>query len=188
MERTGWSIARSILLVAGLALPQAAQADFELTGPDGRRILLKDDGTWRYVDAKDKAEDKEQAKDKVKEAGEAVLRLEAKEERAGSCRFVLRLVNNLPYEIRSLVPQFSAYRANGVMYETVFSEFAFLKSGHNQRREIRFRGIGCRDIARVQVGGGDRCDMGELEKFAEVKGQCLARVRVVESDLVRFDK
>ena len=96
MEQTGWSIARKILLAAGLALSHAAQADFELTGPDGRRILLKDDGTWRYVEAKDKAEDKEQAKDNVKEAGEATLRLEAKAERAGPCRFVLRLVNNLP--------------------------------------------------------------------------------------------
>jgi hypothetical protein len=188
MEQTGWSIARKILLAAGLALSHAAQADFELTGPDGRRILLKDDGTWRYVEAKDKAEDKEQAKDKVKEAGEAVLRLEAKVERAGTCRFVLRLVNNLPYQIRSFVPQFSAYRANGVIYDTVFSGFLSLKSGDSQSQEIQFRGIGCQDIARVQVGGGDRCDMGELEKFAEVKGQCLARVRVVESDLVRFDK
>jgi hypothetical protein len=30
--------------------------------------------------------------------------------------------------------------------------------------------------------------MGDLYKFSETKGQCLARVRVVESDLVRFDK
>jgi hypothetical protein len=30
--------------------------------------------------------------------------------------------------------------------------------------------------------------MGGLQKFSDEKGQCLARVRVVESDLVRFDK
>jgi hypothetical protein len=182
MKRLGWLVAGSVLLLAGMALSHAAQADFELTGSDGRRILLKDDGTWRYVEAKEKDPSK------VKEAGEAILRLEGKVEDVGVCRFALLLVNNLPYQIRSFVPQFSAYRANGVIYNTVFSGFAFLKSGDSQRREIQFSGIACRDIARLQVVGGDRCDMGELEKFNESKGDCLARVRVVASDVVRFDK
>ena len=182
MKRLGWLVAGSVLLLAGMALSHAAQADFELTGSDGRRILLKDDGTWRYV------EEKEKDQPKVKEAGEAILRLEGKVEDVGVCRFALLLVNNLPYQIRSFVPQFSAYRANGVVYDTVFSGFASLKSGDSQRREIQFPGIACRDIARLQVVGGDRCDMGELEKFNESKGDCLARVRVVASDVVRFDK
>jgi hypothetical protein len=30
--------------------------------------------------------------------------------------------------------------------------------------------------------------MGELTRFAEVKGVCLSRIRVAESDVVRFDK
>ena len=182
MKRLGWSVAGTVLLLAAMALSHAAQADFELTGSDGRRILLKDDGTWRYVEAKEKDQSK------AKETGEAILRLERKIEGEGVCRFAVLLVNNLPYEIRSFVPQFSSYRANGVIYNTVSSGFASLKSGDSQRREIPFRGIECRDITRLQVVGGDRCDMGELEKFSESKGECLARIRVVESDVVRFDK
>ena len=57
-----------------------------------------------------------------------------------------------------------------------------------QRREFEFTGIACQDIARVQVVGGDRCEMGDLHRFSDLKGQCLERVRVVSSDLVRFDK
>jgi hypothetical protein len=180
-----WLLAGKLLLFAVMTLSNAAQADVELTGPDGRRILLKDDGTWRYVEAKDK----DKADDKGNE-GEAVLRLERKDDRGNNCRFTLRLVNNLPYEIRSLVPYYSAYRANGVIYDTVSSNtgFALLKPGDAQARELEFAGIACRDIVRVQVVGGDRCDMGELDKFSAAKGRCLARVRVVESDLVRFDK
>ena len=38
-----------ILLLGALAPWAVAMADFEVTGPDGRRILLKDDGSWRFV-------------------------------------------------------------------------------------------------------------------------------------------
>jgi hypothetical protein len=200
MKRLGWLMAGSVLFLAGIPLSDAAQADFELTRPDGRRILLKDDGTWRYVEAKEKeqpkgkeqAKEKEQSKEKDpskgKETGEAILRLEQKIQGDGVCRFALLIVNNLPYEIRSFVPQFSAHRANGVIYSTVGSAFAFVKAGDSQRREVRFTGIDCQDITRLQVVGGDRCDMGELDRFSSAKGVCLARIRVVESDVVRFDK
>jgi len=191
-------------------------ADVEVTGPDGRRILLKDDKTWTYVEppaakpaaskpaaakepaaaAKDesgadkpKADAKEaSAPEKKKVEGEAVLHLDGKIAGNRICRFQLRLINNLPYEIRSLVPEFSAYRANGIVYDSVFAGFGFIKPGDTQKREVRFNGIACEDVARVQVGGGDRCEMGELDKFSSVRGECLARVRVVASDVIRFDK
>ena len=189
-----------------------ARADFEVTAPDGRRILLKDDKTWAYVekqagkpakptaaagDAKTAAEvkdgkDGKDAKDaktaEKKDEGEAILSLEGKIPGNRICRFQLRLVNNLPYEIRSLVPEFSVYRGNNVVYDSVFSGFAFVKPGDSQQREVRFNGIACEEITRVQVGGGDRCEMGELDKFSSVRGQCLSKVRVVASDVVRFDK
>ena len=100
----------------------------------------------------------------------------------------MKLVNNLPYEIRSIVPEFKVYRANGVVYDTVFGAFQFSKPGDSRSREVRFNGIACPDIARLQVTGGDRCEMGDLDKFSSEKGKCLEYVRVVESDLVRFDK
>ena len=56
------------------------------------------------------------------------------------------------------------------------------------RRAVRFVGIGCADIARLQIQGGDRCDMGDLNKFSDVKGECLARVRVLPSELLPFEK
>ena len=176
----------SVLCVAGMALSQAARADFEVTAPDGRRILLKDNGTWRYAEAADK----DKAGGKPGEAGEALLMLERRIETERNCRYVMRLVNNLPYEIRNLVPFYSAYRENGVMHDTVasLSAFTVLRPGDQQTREILFTGIACKDIARIQVVGGDQCEMGELNKFSGVKGVCLARVRVVPSDLVRFEK
>jgi hypothetical protein len=189
-------LVESFLLVAAVALPHAARADFELAGPDGRRILLMDNGTWRYVDAKDKEQvegkiaEKDKEKEKEKEKGEAVLALERKIERGNSCGFALSLVNNLPYEIRSFSPYYAAYRANGVIYDTVSagSPFSGIKPGVKQNGEIAFRGISCQEIVRVQVVGGDRCDMGDLDKFSYKKGECLGRVRVVESALLRFDK
>ena len=186
MKRHLWTNAGSALIFAAIALAPVAQADFEVTGPDGRRILLNDNGTWLYMDASGKG----RAEDKSKEAGEALLLLERKTDFGPNCRFAIQLVNNLPYEIGSFVPYFSAYRANGVIHETVasLSSFNAVKPGAKRDREIEFKGIACQDIARVQVVGGDRCEMGDLSKFSAEKGQCLARVRVVASDLVRFDK
>jgi hypothetical protein len=183
MKRPIWLLAEGILFIAGVGLSHAAQGDFELTAPDGRRLLLKDNGTWRYLEAKSK----EQADDKTKE-GELVVLLQHKIERGSNCRFELRLTNNLPYEVRSIVLYYSAYRASGVMYDTVSSGLGILKPGNTDAREIEFTGITCKDIVRVQVAGGDRCEMGELTKWSSQKGECLARVRVMESDLVRFEK
>ena len=131
-----WAAAGGVLVAAGLAFP--ARADFELTAPDGRRVLLYDNGTWRYGDATATG----QAEGQVKQDGEAVLTLERKIERGNSCRFVLRLVNNLPYEIRSLVPYYSAYRADGVIYDTVSSasSFAAMKPGDTLRPGSRLCG------------------------------------------------
>jgi hypothetical protein len=36
-------------------------------------------------------------------------------------------------------------------------------------------------------GEGGRCEMGDLTKYSATTGQCLPRVRVVKSDLLRFD-
>src|SRR5215510_7485921 len=82
-----------------------AAADFEVTGPDGRRILLKDDGTWQYVEGKKEPGDEDaKGKEKPKSAGEGVLTLERKVDSGGGCIFGVRLTNGFPYRIDSIVP------------------------------------------------------------------------------------
>ena len=203
------SLLRGGVLVMACLASGWARADFEVTGPDGRRILLKTDKTWRYVEPDKAAKpaaagaeaaskvdagtpavaaDKPDAAAGKKAAGEALLYLDGKIDGSRVCRLQLRMVNNLPYEIRSLVPEFSIYRANGVVYDSLFSGFSFIKPGDSQKREVRFNGIDCEDIARVKVGGGDRCEMGDLDKFSNAKGACLSHVRVEPSSVIRFDK
>jgi hypothetical protein len=177
------------LLAPLVALGSAA--DIELTTPDGRSVLLKEDRTWRYADepadAKPKPAAEAPAADKKAE-GEALLSLEGRIEGNRTCRLQLRLVNNLPYEIRSIVPELAVYRQNDVPYDSLFIGFSFVKPGDSQRREVRFNGIDCKDIVRVHVGGADRCEMGELDKFTPGRGMCLARLRVVASDVLPFEK
>ena len=48
-----WARGCSLPVCAALGLALAVAADFEVTGPDERRILLKDDRTWSYVDGRD---------------------------------------------------------------------------------------------------------------------------------------
>jgi len=194
----------SMFLIGLLPAAVALAADIEATTPDGRRVLLKDDKTWRYVEgdaakpeakpavegAAAKAEAAKDTKEATakKDEGEAVLSLEGRIAGNRICRFQFKLVNNLPYEVRSLVPEFAVYRANNVVYDSVFTGFSFLRPGDSQMREARFNGIACEEVTRLQVGGGDRCEMGELDKFSNAKGKCLSLVRVVPSEIVRFDK
>src|SRR5262245_60301111 len=146
MSRQRWTNGSSVLLLAMMMLAPTCGADFEATAPDGARILIKDDGTWIRLDKK--------AFDGPKEGGEAVLRLEAKTELGVGCRYLFRLQNDLPYEIRSIVPAFFAYRPNGVVYDTQSVNFNTIRPGDFQTRQIQFLGIACKDIARLQVGGG----------------------------------
>jgi hypothetical protein len=177
-------VVATALLCAALGLPSAAWSDFEVTGPDGRRILIKDDGTWRYGDAAGEA----QAIGKPTVAPAAVLTLERRSDAGPNCRFDFRLANDLAYEIWSIVPSFSAYRPDGVLYETRSAGFVSIKPGNSQTRSVTFQGITCKEIAHIRVTGGDRCEMGDLTRFSTETGACLARVRVIASDLVRFDK
>lgn len=185
MKRVAWpKAALSALLLAAMCLP-AVWADFELVDGQGRRILLKDDGTWRYVDAPAVGS---AASEPAKEQPQAELVLERRLDVPGGCRFEFALTNTLPYEIRSFVPEFSVHRASGVAYSAQTVSWGPVPPGDRIRRAVRFVGIGCADIARLQIQGGDRCDMGDLNKFSDVKGECLARVRVLPSELLPFEK
>jgi hypothetical protein len=184
MMRKALTTAGAVLFL-GLLVPGAhTWAAFEVTAPDGRRVLLKDDGTWRYLDAAEAGK----AADGTKDASEAVLSLESRSEVGQNCYFRLGLANNLPYEIKSIVPSLSVYRADGVLYETRSVGFFSLKPGNSQSKVVLFQGIGCTEIARLKVSGGDRCEMGDLDRFSPESGVCLSRVRVVASDLVQFGK
>lgn len=166
------------LLALCLVLASTARADMEVRDPTGRRVLLKDDGTWKYVDDK--------AAGKPSEA--AQLQLLRQTEDPSGCTYHFMLENTLPYEVRSLVPYFTISRTNGVAYATEGLGFGPIKPGDKSERSLRFGGIVCREITKVQVTGGDRCEMGDLNKFAETPGACLARVEVKASSVVKFEK
>jgi len=182
---TTWlKVGLGALVLSALSLPVAG-ADFELKDAQGRRILLKDDGTWRYVEAPAPGD---AASAPAQEQPQAELHLVRRQDLPGGCRFEFSLVNALTYDIGSLVPQFTVYRGNDVAYNTQSLSFGPVRPGDRISRHLQFRGIGCEDIVKLQVHGGDRCDMGDLNKFSDANGQCLARIRVVASDLMPFEK
>lgn len=171
------------VLMLAILLPTATWADFEVVDAQGRRILLKDDGTWSYLAPPD-------AQDPAAAAARptAELSLTRPVDMPGGCRFELTLANTLPYEIRSLVPAFTVFRASGVAYSSQTASFGPVRPGDNSRRALQFNGIACADITRLQVSGGDRCEMDDLNKFSDAKGECLARVRLLPNEWLPFEK
>ena len=151
-------------LVAVLPGGGAAAAEpLVLRAPDGREVRLFDDFTWEYVESEGTTE------------GALLLRLERKVDAPQGCRFALRLSNGAPYRVVSLVPQISAFDARDVRIDTVYVSFAGIKPTLEQYQEIQFRGLACADIARLELHGGARCNMGDLDRFTAGRGQCLAQ-------------
>jgi hypothetical protein len=183
-------IFRLVVLPLGLciAAQQPAWADFEVRGPDGKRILLKDNGTWQQLEDESPGAAAAVPATAASPPEMAELQLLQRMDIPGGCGFSLALHNKLPYEIRSLVPEFSALRANGVVYTSLGLGFGPVKPGDVYRRDLRLMGISCQDIARLQVRGGDRCDMGALNKFSEPNGQCLALLQVMPNEVLIFNK
>ncbi len=177
-----------LMLALTVGALSSARADFELTDKKGRRLLLKDNGTWRVLESKDGAAQAPEAKEEAKIADMIELQVLRRFDAPGGCRFDLSLANHLPYEISNLVPDFIALRANGAVYGNALTSFAAVKPSESRNRSVQFAGIACTDIAKVQVTGADRCEMGALNKFTESKGKCLSAIKVLPSDLLKFEK
>ena len=119
---------------------------------------------------------------------QAELFLQGRADEPAGCRFEMGMVNTLGYEIRMLTPEFTVYRDGSVAYSARTVDFGPLRPGDRNLRRVLFSGIACGEIAALRVGGGDRCVMGELTKFTDVKGECLARIRLRPSELLTFEK
>jgi len=149
----------------------------EVVTPNGRHILLKDDFTWEYLEVEQLP---------VEES--AVLEVVNIKALSNTCDVGFRLTNNLPYMIKSLVPRFSAYTRDNVKFDTRSKSFNSIKPTRNQYQKVRFIGIACADISHIKLHGADRCTMGPFTKFDSGEGECLKRVYVQESDLIKVIK
>ena len=145
--------------------------------PDGRQVLLRNDNTWEYI----QVEQGEPSKS-------ALIEVANIKELRNACNIGLRLTNNLGYKIKSLVPTFSAYTRDGVLYNTVSTAFSTIKPTRDQYRQIQFIGLRCQDIEHIVVGGAGHCSMGPMDKFNEAEGECLSHIHVQASDLIDISK
>lgn len=168
----------AVVLCVPLAGAQPAP-DLSATTADGRRVVLKSDGTWRFAAAP-------AAKPAALEQAE--LELVGQSAIPGGCQFDLSLSNRMSYEIRSIIPDFKILRRGGALYVEHNVSFSSVLPGTQQSRPLRVMGLACNEIEKVQVAGGDRCVMGELNRYSDSKGACLERVRVKASDAVKFEK
>lgn len=149
----------------------------EVVTPDGRRVLLRDDHTWEVIET-----------GLGDPAKSAVISVANTRGLRNACKVGLRLENHLGYNIKSLIPSFSAYTREGVLFETRSKAFSSIKPTKNQYRQVQFIGITCEDIGHVRVHGAEHCSMGLMDKFNEAEGECLSHIYVQPSDLIKITK
>lgn len=169
---------RSIGIFALLLTAQLASADVTITVPDGRQVILRDNGTWSVVKESDSPETRRYAE----------LTLEKKFDLAHGCKLGLRLQNNLSEQIRSLVLRFTAYKDGQIPFETVTRGYSYIKPTNSQYQEISFRGITCDEISSVEVFAARNCHVGDLTKYSAEAHHCLNLVDVKPSDILPIAK
>ena len=168
---------RVVPLLACTLAAQIAVADTTAITADGRKVLLRDNGTWEYAG---KADDDAEAA--------ATLTLEKKFDISGGCRLGLRLQNDLSAQIRTLVLRFTAYKEEQVAFETVSRGYSYVKPTTSQYQEVSFRGITCDEILSVAVTAARNCHVGELTKYSASGKHCLQLVDVKSSTLLPIAK
>jgi hypothetical protein len=164
-------------VLLSLVLDAGAQSGTYAYTSDGRRVLLKTDQTWEYVQVESKSPE-----DSV------VLSVTEVVEMDTACRLQIKLVNNLGYRINSLVPRLSVRNAEGIVFTTKSLSYSGIRPTEAKYTNVQFTGIGCRDISQVWVSDASRCKMGEIDQFNEKEGECLSHVYVEPSDLISISK
>ena len=149
----------------------------EVVTPDGRHVLLKNDHTWEYI-----------KREQLPAEQSAVLDVVHVNELSNACDVGFRLTNNLPYKIKSLVPSFSAYTKDQILFDTQSKSFNSIKPTRSQYQKVRFIGIVCPDISHIKLLGADRCTMGPFTKFDSGQGECLKRIHIRNNDLMKVLK
>jgi hypothetical protein len=150
----------------------------EAIAEDGRLVYLKPDGHWEYAELESGDPDRS-----------AVLSVTDVRDMQDACSLQLRLQNNLTHKIRSIVPRFSVYNRDNIVYETKSRSFTSLRPTRDQYKRIQFNGIGCAEISWVRVHGADRCTIGDIvDPFNEEEGQCLSLIYVQPSEEIRIGK
>jgi hypothetical protein len=165
-------------IIALLLAAQFAAAEVTITIPDGRRVILHDNGTWSVAEESDNG----------KKRTYAVLTLEKKFDLAHGCKLGLRMQNDLSEQIRSLVLRFTAYKDGQIPFETVTRGYSYIKPTNSQYQEISFRGISCDEISSVEVFAARNCHVGDLTKYTAEAHHCLNLVDVRPSDVLPIAK
>ncbi len=169
-------LAISLALVTLQAVGDHGVPEIEAVTLDGRVVKLLENHTWEYVEYEEG--DPETS---------AVLTVTKVHEMDEACRLQLHLENNLTFKIRSLVPRFTVYNQEDIMYESISKSFTGIKPTRDLYRDIQFS-LGCRDISRIIVHGAERCTMGDIDMFNEEEGQCLGHIYVTPTDLINISK
>lgn len=165
------------LLSAASAIADDEDTIDAITG-DGRMVVLRRDHTWDFVEVE--MEDP---------AHSAVLTVTEVTEMQDACGLQLRMTNNLPHKIRSIVPRFSVYNRDDIVFDSQSQSFTAIKPTRNQYKRIQFNGIGCHEIKWVRVHDAARCTVGDVvDMFNEEEGQCLSYIYVEPSDLINISK
>lgn len=159
-------------------IAQATVADTTATTSDGREVILRDNGTWSFVQ-----EDTDQDAPRY-----ATLTLEKRFDLSRGCRLGLRLQNDLAAQIRTLVLRFTAYKGEQIPFETVSRGYSYIKPTTSQYQEISFRGIRCDEISAVAVSAARNCHVGELTKYSASAERCLELIEVTPSEQLPLAK
>jgi len=177
------SMKKLILMTLGLLLSLQVGAqtqpepDLKAVTADGRRILLKSDHTWEFVEFQ-----------QGDPATSAVLTVTKVWDMQDACKIQFRLQNNLGYRIGAIVPRFAVQNMDGVVYVSPSISFNGILPTDRKHTEIQISGLGCHEISHLKLIDAARCRMGDIDQWNEKEGECLSHIYLEPSQEINISK
>jgi hypothetical protein len=135
----------------------AAMAEQILLLPDGQSVILKDDGTWAYVEEKI--------------SGALRLDFGKSKYQQGQCYAWPSLTNDTNKFVDGLAINYSTHSANGATLRTSTLNFNVIGIGKvvtQQEYLTKFAAATCNDVAYIQIDSIDKCKIAGKSKNIQI--------------------
>ncbi len=147
----------------------AAQADQVLLLPDGQSVILKDDGTWAYIDETI--------------TGALTLNFGKTLDQQGRCYAWPRLTNDTDKFIDGVVFEYSTHYDDGLTIKSgslIYSIIAVGKRSTMQEYMTDYDTAKCSEVAYVQIDGISKCKIDGIQKNSRI---CYELLEVSAEDM-----
>jgi hypothetical protein len=153
-----------------------AYAEMTATTAEGQKVLLKDDGTWQFIDDTASASDRHILMSVVK-----------LKEMFGTCMISIEISNNVGSRVQTFSPRILAYDNDGEFINDGILFVQNIENGGRQTPDMQIRGVECGVIKHLEIRkmAMDMCEIGGKSIDGS---ECIELIQIESTSKIPFRK